>query len=88
MSTNSQNLLESYQQTNDFIASLEHTAARFGFPSNLIEKDYLCTIILQYLFDNQEHDMVFKGGTLLSKVHTNFYRLSEDLDFSISIHKR
>ncbi len=28
---------------------------------------------------------MFKGGTLLNKVHVGFYRLSEDLDFSISI---
>jgi predicted nucleotidyltransferase component of viral defense system len=27
----------------------------------------------------------FKGGTSLSKVHAGFYRLSEDLDFAISI---
>lgn len=29
--------------------------------------------------------MVFKGGTLLAKGHADFYRLSEDLDFSIPI---
>ena len=29
--------------------------------------------------------LVFKGGTCLSKVHLDFYRLSEDLDFAISI---
>ena len=28
---------------------------------------------------------MFKGGTSLSKVHADFYRLSEDLDFAISI---
>lgn len=28
--------------------------------------------------------MVFKGGTLLNKVHAGFYRVSEDLDFAIS----
>ena len=27
----------------------------------------------------------FKGGTCLSKVHSDFYRLSEDLDFGFSV---
>ena len=30
-------------------------------------------------------NLVFKGGTCLSKVYAGFYRLSEDLDFAISI---
>jgi predicted nucleotidyltransferase component of viral defense system len=29
--------------------------------------------------------LVFKGGTLLNKVYVGFYRMSEDLDFSISV---
>ncbi|WP_165225261.1 nucleotidyl transferase AbiEii/AbiGii toxin family protein [Aquisphaera insulae] len=29
--------------------------------------------------------LVFKGGTCLSKVHAVFFRLSEDLDFAVSI---
>jgi predicted nucleotidyltransferase component of viral defense system len=29
--------------------------------------------------------MVFKGGTCLAKVHAEFYRLSEDLDFAIPV---
>ena len=28
---------------------------------------------------------MFKGGTCLSKVHADFYRLSEDLDFIIPV---
>ena len=28
---------------------------------------------------------MFKGGTCLSKVHAEFFRLSEDLDFSVSL---
>ena len=28
---------------------------------------------------------MFKGGTSLSKIHSDFFRLSEDLDFSISV---
>ena len=29
--------------------------------------------------------LIFKGGTSLSKVHTEFFRLSEDLDFTTSV---
>ena len=28
---------------------------------------------------------MFKGGTCLSKVHSDFYRMSEDLDFAFSV---
>lgn len=31
-----------------------------------------------------KYNLIFKGGTLLNKVHAGFYRLSEDLDFTIS----
>lgn len=65
--------------------AIEYTNAETGFLPALIEKDYYCSVILQALFTNLSHNLVFKGGTLLNKVHVGFYRLSEDLDFSISI---
>lgn len=66
-----------------FQEAIRFTAAETGFVPRFIEKDYLCSILLQDLasFDSP---LVFKGGTLLAKVHASFYRLSEDLDFSIS----
>ena len=48
----------------------------------LIEKDYLCSLMLEFL-SGAHGDLVFKGGTCLAKVHADFYRLSEDLDFAI-----
>lgn len=46
---------------------------------NMIKKDLALSYILQELdFEN----LVFKGGTLLSKGHLNYHRLSEDLDFT------
>jgi len=67
-----------------FIEALTYSEAVTGFPATLIEKDYYCSLILQHLFS---HDtaLVFKGGTSLSKIHTDFYRLSEDLDFAIPV---
>ena len=65
--------------------ALTYTASTTGFRSLLIEKDYYCSLVLQDLVDHFHFGLVFKGGTCLSKVHLDFYRLSEDLDFVISI---
>lgn len=66
-------------------AAIEYTNSETGFLPALIEKDYFCSVVLKAIFSNASHSLVFKGGTLLNKVHVGFYRLSEDLDFSISI---
>lgn len=68
-----------------FRDALTHTAAESGFNARLIEKDYYCSIVLRDLGDLFEQGMVFKGGTCLSKVHAEFFRLSEDLDFTIPL---
>jgi predicted nucleotidyltransferase component of viral defense system len=64
-----------------FLEAVNFTAATTGFSPRLIEKDYFCTVLLQYLATAGV--LVFKGGTCLAKVHGEFYRLSEDLDFVI-----
>ncbi len=66
-----------------FREATNFTAAQTGFSTRLIEKDYFCTVLLQYLARGAGSDLVFKGGTCLAKVHAGFYRLSEDLDFTI-----
>jgi len=58
-------------------------AQRSGFLSSMIEKDYYCSLILDYLYQDPKTNLVFKGGTCLSKVYVDFYRMSEDLDFVI-----
>lgn len=63
--------------------AMQFTAAETGFIPRLIEKDYFCSVLLEFLAAS-EAGLTFKGGTCLSKVHGSFYRLSEDLDFSIS----
>jgi predicted nucleotidyltransferase component of viral defense system len=68
-----------------FRDGLTHTASNTGFSERLIEKDYYCSVLLsdfQVLFGQ---GLVFKGGTCLSKVHIEFFRLSEDLDFGVSV---
>lgn len=68
-----------------FKISIESTQAATNFSSRLIEKDYYCSLILQLLYESTDSQIVFKGGTSLNKIHVGFYRLSEDLDFSIAI---
>ena len=67
-----------------FKEALNFTSATSGFSMRLAEKDYFCSVALSHLA-HEAHDLVFKGGTCLAKVHAEFYRLSEDLDFLIPI---
>jgi predicted nucleotidyltransferase component of viral defense system len=66
-----------------FREAVNFTAAETGFIARLIEKDYFCTLLLGHLAAARH--AVFKGGTCLAKVHADFYRLSEDLDFTVSV---
>jgi predicted nucleotidyltransferase component of viral defense system len=68
-----------------FREALRFTAAQSGFVPRLIEKDYFCTLLLDYLSTAAGTDLVFKGGTCLTKVHSELYRLSEDLDYTIPV---
>lgn len=67
-----------------FRAAVSFTAKTTTFAERLIEKDYFCTVLLDYLI-GAEPELVFKGGTCLAKVHAELYRLSEDLDFVIPL---
>jgi len=68
-----------------FRDALAFTAAETGFSARLIEKDYFCSLILHDLSGLFDQELVFKGGSCLSKVHAAFFRLSEDLDFCVSM---
>jgi predicted nucleotidyltransferase component of viral defense system len=68
-----------------FREAVNLTAAETRFAARLIEKDYFCTVLLAYLRGVVAEELVFKGGTCLAKVHADFYRLSEDLDFVIPV---
>jgi predicted nucleotidyltransferase component of viral defense system len=74
-----------HENAPEFLAALEFTQGITGFRSELIEKDYFCSLVLSAIFESEAHGLVFKGGTCLNKVHLGFFRLSEDLDFSMSL---
>ena len=79
---------EKYKIHNDkdyFQKAISYTSSRSEINQELIEKDYYCSLLLDYLFGNEDTQLVFKGGTCISKVYTDFYRMSEDLDFVISV---
>lgn len=68
----------------EFLKILERTSAQTGFPLRLLEKDYYITIILSKI-NELSRDLIFKGGTCLSKIYYSYYRLSEDLDFTLKL---
>lgn len=56
-------------------------ANELAIPTNIIEKDYYVTIVLKSLSEKLG-DMVFKGGTSLTKCYQLLDRFSEDIDIS------
>lgn len=71
-----------HQNKDEFIKALGRTSKKKGFLLPLVEKDYYLTLILSQVYELSEN-LVFKGGTCLNKVYYTYYRLSEDLDFSM-----
>lgn len=67
-----------------FMTTLVSTSESSGFDTRLIEKDYYCSLLLREI-GGIGGPLAFKGGTCISKVYASFYRLSEDLDFSIAV---
>lgn len=59
--------------------------ARMGLPPHIIEKDFWVCWSLKRVFalDCLKGNVLFKGGTSLSKVHQLIERFSEDVDLSI-----
>ncbi len=65
----------------DFLEILE-LSNRYGFDAYKLEKDFLLTVILIFIWKHYE-ELVFKGWTCLNKIYLDYYRLSEDLDFVV-----
>ena len=61
-------------------------ADRLGRPAHLLEKDVWVVWALQVLFESAvKDDLVFKGGTSLSKAYGVIDRFSEDVDLTYDI---
>jgi hypothetical protein len=70
----------------DQAAIIREVAARRGISAVMVEKDFWVSWILAVLFAHPEfsQQLVFKGGTSLSKVFGVIDRFSEDIDLSVS----
>ena len=74
------NLHESPDVFQEFI---QRTAIAYSIPEVYVEKDYWVTLALKRLSESEFADqVVFKGGTALSKAHNLIQRFSEDIDLA------
>lgn len=63
------------------------TSEAIGIDSGIIEKDYYVTMFLKLLVEKQPQ-IIFKGGTSLSKCHKLIKRFSEDIDLNLECETR
>jgi len=73
-----------HKNKEEFIKTLGIASKKKGFLLPLIEKDYYLTLIISRIHELSEN-LVFKGGTCLNKIYYSYYRLSEDIDFSMML---
>lgn len=76
-----------------FVAQIKEKHKEISEPT--IEKDFYLTLILNEIsreIDENKNSLfsklVFKGGTLLTRAHLNYHRISEDLDFTYLENKK
>ena len=63
---------------------VQAAAESIGLPQVHVEKDYWVTMALKYLAESDHfNEVVFKGGTSLSKGYRLISRFSEDIDLAI-----
>lgn len=61
------------------------TSETLSLPIQIVEKDYYVTVILRLLAESNDN-VVFKGGTSLSKAYHVIDRFSEDVDITFTEH--
>jgi predicted nucleotidyltransferase component of viral defense system len=68
-------------------ALIEEVALLTSFPPTYIEKDWYVTQIIALLskLKYENLNLVFAGGTALSKAHKVIQRMSEDVDFKVNV---
>jgi len=73
-----------HEDNDVFIELIGITAETIGIPQVYVEKDYWVTKALKYLSESSYiEDVVFKGGTSLSKAYKLINRFSEDIDLAV-----
>jgi len=73
-----------HENKQDFKDLIKLTADHFRISEVYIEKDYWVTLILKTLSESEYKDqIIFKGGTSLSKAYGIIERFSEDIDLQL-----
>ncbi len=73
-----------HKDNNSFKAAIQATSEKFEILPVFIEKDYWITLVLKRLAESKfNEDVVFKGGTSLSKGYKLIDRFSEDIDIAV-----
>jgi hypothetical protein len=73
-----------HENNEAFSELVQLTAETIGLPQIYVEKDYWITKALKYLSESVHvGEVVFKGGTSLSKAYRLIDRFSEDIDLAI-----
>lgn len=71
-----------------FRQAVQFTADQMNIPAIYVEKDYWVTYALFTIINNEiGKDIVFKGGTALSKCYNIIERFSEDIDLVVLRHE-
>ncbi|MCK4463503.1 MAG: nucleotidyl transferase AbiEii/AbiGii toxin family protein [Candidatus Omnitrophica bacterium] len=73
-----------HKDKDKFSKLVDRIASVTGFYAPLMEKDYYLTLILSRINELSDN-LIFKGGSCLNKIYYSYYRLSEDLDFSMRL---
>jgi len=76
-----------HEDKESFQTIISATSEAFGILPEQVEKDYFVSHLLEYLV-REIPDLVFKGGTSLSKCYKMIQRFSEDIDISYAVGKR
>ena len=66
---------------------LSETSRKYNLPVEIIEKDYFVTVFLKQIVKAQP-DIIFKGGTSLSKCFKLIERFSEDIDLNLECEQK
>ena len=78
------NLSMIHNDKDKFSKIVDRIATQTGFYAPLMEKDYYLTLILSQI-NKLSENLFLKGGTCLNKIYYSYYRLSDDLDFSMRL---
>ncbi len=73
-----------HKDKDDFFALVNLASEHFNIPETAIKKDYYITLILNNLQESElSNELIFKGGTSLSKCYPeSIARFSEDIDLT------